>query len=73
MTYWRMLFIAALALPSTEVAAQSSLTAKCNAQMRKCNSHCNLVYERGPAPDLPRSVQGYFVCLQGEASLAAWA
>jgi hypothetical protein len=54
MTYWRMVVVAALALLSTEVKAQTyisdrSLIAKCNAQFRKCNSHCNLVYERGPA------------------------
>src|SRR5262249_24560338 len=49
MTYWRMAVIAVLVLLSSEVAAQSNLVAKCNAQFRKCNSHCNLVYERGSA------------------------
>src|SRR5262245_44095263 len=38
MTYWRMAVVAVLVLLSSEVAAQSNLIAKCNAQFRKCNS-----------------------------------
>lgn len=46
--------LALLILPMTGVAAQNDMSdrrsvAKCKAQLRKCNSHCNLVYERGPA------------------------
>ena len=57
MTRWRTVIVTMLvlsALLSTEVAAQSDvsdrrLSAQCNAHLRKCNSHCNLVYERGAA------------------------
>jgi hypothetical protein len=56
MTLWRTMIITMLTFSSfltTEVAAQNDFSdrrsvAKCNAQFRKCNSHCNLVYERGP-------------------------
>ena len=58
MTHWRIAIVAMLAfsiLPATGMAAPNDssadrrLFAKCKAQLRKCNSHCNLVYERGLA------------------------
>jgi hypothetical protein len=41
-----------------------SLAAKCAAQLRKCNSHCNLVYESKRALRVCRGrcEDNYFVC-----------
>ena len=47
MTLLRIGFACSLALLFV-VAAQSAglaASAQCNAELRKCNSHCNLVYE----------------------------
>jgi len=47
MTHLRTVFAAMLALlflVATEYPGFAA-PAKCNAQLRKCNSHCNLVYE----------------------------
>ena len=44
--------------------------AKCNAELRKCNSHCSLVYESKPGQShLPQPLQGQFLRLQGAAQL----
>jgi hypothetical protein len=46
MKYWRTSLVA---IPASIFVATSypafAAPAKCNAQLRKCNSHCNLVYE----------------------------
>jgi hypothetical protein len=38
--------------------------AKCNAELRKCNSHCNLVYESGRAVRTCRNrcKDNFYVC-----------
>jgi hypothetical protein len=38
--------------------------AKCNAELRKCNSHCNLVYESGRANRTCRNrcKDNFYVC-----------
>jgi hypothetical protein len=47
MRHWSTRLVAILAL--SFIMAQShpafAAAAKCNAELRKCNSHCNLVYE----------------------------
>jgi hypothetical protein len=47
MKHWSTRLVAILAL--SFIMAQShpafAAPAKCNAELRKCNSHCNLVYE----------------------------
>jgi hypothetical protein len=45
--HFRMTAAALLALPFLAITGHPGLAApaKCNAELRKCNSHCNLVYE----------------------------
>jgi len=44
--------------------SERQLAAKCTAQLRKCNSHCNLVYESKRAIRVCRNhcEDNYFVC-----------
>lgn len=44
--------------------SERRLAAKCTAQLRKCNSHCNLVYESKRAKLVCRNhcEDSYFVC-----------
>jgi hypothetical protein len=51
MTHLPMAATAILALTFLAVMGHSGLAAtpKCNAELRKCNSHCNLVYESSRA------------------------
>jgi len=72
MTLWRTMIVIMLAASTpltTEVAAQNDsssrrLIAGCNAQFRKCNSHCNLVYERGAGHRAcrERCKDAFYVC-----------
>ena len=62
-------FFSLLATEYTGNAQQTSdserpLAAKCTAQLRKCNSHCNLVYESKRAIRVCRArcEDNYFVC-----------
>jgi hypothetical protein len=62
-------FLTLLATDSKGQAQQTSdsehrLAAKCAAQLRKCNSHCNLVYESKRAIRVCRNhcEDNYFVC-----------
>jgi len=47
MKHWRTGVVAMLALAFIVAAGHAALAARaqCNAELRKCNSHCNLVYE----------------------------
>ena len=51
MTQVQMAATAILALSFLAVTVHPGLAApaKCNAELRKCNSHCHLVYESGRA------------------------
>ena len=51
MTHFPMAATAILVLSFLAVTGHSALAAtpKCNAELRKCNSHCRLVYESGRA------------------------
>ncbi len=75
MKYLKIIVAATLVLPILLAtaypgnAAQSEnterrLAAKCKAELRKCNSHCNLVYESRRANRVcrDRCEDAYFVC-----------
>jgi hypothetical protein len=46
------------------VASERQMVAKCRAQLRKCNSHCNLVYESKRANRVcrDRCEDSHYVC-----------
>lgn len=48
---------------ATDFSARAA-PAKCNAELRKCNSHCNLVYESGRASRTCRNrcKDNFYVC-----------
>ena len=55
--------ILALIIAATSYPAFAA-PAKCNAELRKCNSHCNLVYESGRASRACRNrcKDNFYVC-----------
>jgi hypothetical protein len=71
MTHFPMAATAILALSFLAVTAHPGLAAtpKCNAELRKCNSHCNLVYESSRANRTRQSLRRQFLRLQGAAQL----
>jgi hypothetical protein len=66
MTHLPMAATAILALSFLAVSAHPGLAAtpKCNAELRKCNSHCNLVYESSRANRTcrKRCKDNFYVC-----------
>jgi hypothetical protein len=66
MTHFPMAAAAILALSLLAVAGHPALAAtpKCNAELRKCNSHCNLVYESSRANRAcrKRCKDNFYVC-----------
>ena len=58
-----LIFWALLAVENSGHAAQQEIT-KCTAQLRKCNSHCNLVYESKRANRVcrDRCKDAFYVC-----------
>ncbi len=66
MTHVRIAANAILVLSFLGVTGFPALAApaKCNAELRKCNSHCNLVYESGRANRSCRNrcKDNFYVC-----------
>ena len=66
MTHFQMATTALLALSFLAVSGHPGLaaSAKCNAELRKCNSHCNLVYESRQANRTCRNrcKDNFYVC-----------
>jgi hypothetical protein len=66
MKHFPMAAAAILALSVLAVTGHSGLAAtpKCNAELRKCNSHCNLVYESSRANRTCRNrcKDNFYVC-----------
>lgn len=66
MTHFPMAAAVILALSFLVVTADTALAAapKCNAELRKCNSHCNLVYESSRANRTCRNrcKDDFYVC-----------
>lgn len=66
MMHFRMMAAAILALSFLAVTGHPGLAtpAKCNAELRKCNSHCNLVYESSRANRTCRNrcKDNFYVC-----------
>lgn len=66
MTHFQMAATALLALSFLAVSGHPGLaaSAKCNAELRKCNSHCNLVYESRQANRTCRNrcKDNFYVC-----------
>jgi hypothetical protein len=66
MAHFQMAATAFLAFSLLAVTGHSALAApaKCNAELRKCNSHCNLVYESGRAVRTCRNrcKDNFYVC-----------
>ncbi len=66
MTLSRIVFASLLALSfviATESAGRAA-SPQCNAELRKCNSHCNLVYESKRANRVcrDRCKDNFYVC-----------
>lgn len=66
MTHFRMAATGILVLSVLAATGHSGLaaTAKCNAELRKCNSHCSLVYESKRARRVCRDqcTDNFYVC-----------
>jgi hypothetical protein len=64
--HFRMTAAALLAFPFLAITEHPGLAApaKCNAELRKCNSHCNLVYESRQANRTchNRCKDNFYVC-----------